>query len=84
MNAVTVRFFAAAAHAAGRDHEVVEMAAESTLADLVEELVGRHGDRLEQVLQRSSLLVDEVVGRDRDALMPAGATVDVLPPFAGG
>lgn len=84
MNAVTVRYFAAAAQAAGRDHEVVELAAESTLADLVDDLVKRHGDRLEQVLMRSSLLIDEVVGRDRDAQLPAGATIDVLPPFAGG
>lgn len=84
MNAVTVRYFAAAAHATGLAQEVVEMAPESTLADLLEELVERHGDRLDQVLQRSSLLVDEVVGRDREALTPTGATIDVLPPFAGG
>lgn len=81
---MTVRYFAAAAHAAGLAQEVVELAPESTLADLVDELVTRHGDRLDQVLERSSLLVDEVVGRDRAARLPASATIDVLPPFAGG
>lgn len=84
MNAVTVRYFAAAAEAAGLAQEVVDVAPESTLAELLDELVGRHGDRLEQVLKRSSLLVDEVVVRDRAALTPTGATIDVLPPFAGG
>ncbi len=84
MNAVTVRYFAAAAEAAGIPQEVVEIPAESTVAHLLEELVGRHGDRLEQVLKRSSLLVDEVVVRDREALTPTGAMIDVLPPFAGG
>ena len=84
MNAVTVRYFAAAAQAAGLAQETVELATEASLAELIDEIVRRHGDRLEQVLQRSSLLVDEVVGRDRDARMPTGATVDVLPPFAGG
>lgn len=84
MNAVTVRYFAAAAEAAGLAQETVDLAAEATLAQLLDELVIRHGDRLEQVLKRSSLLVDEVVARNRDSLTPAGATIDVLPPFAGG
>jgi molybdopterin converting factor small subunit len=32
----------------------------------------------------ASFLVDGVAWHDRETAMPAGATVDVLPPFAGG
>ena len=38
---------------------------------------------LEPVTAVSSLLV-EGVPADRDAVVPAGAVVEVLPPFAGG
>jgi molybdopterin synthase sulfur carrier subunit len=36
------------------------------------------------VLDRSSYLVDGVAWHDRAAPLPPAATVDVLPPFAGG
>lgn len=78
---VTVRYFAGAAEAAGREEELVEA---SALGDLLQTIVSRHGDALERVLGRCSLLVD---GQRADAPatpLPGGATVDVLPPFAGG
>lgn len=78
---VTVRYFAGAAEAAGCEQEPLEA---STLADLRTAMLTRHGKPLERVLTRCSLLVD---GRRTDAPdtpLPAGATVDVLPPFAGG
>ena len=37
-----------------------------------------------KVLDAASFLVNGVAWRDREATLPAGATVDVLPPFAGG
>ncbi|MDT7583666.1 MAG: sulfur-carrier protein, partial [Pseudonocardiales bacterium] len=43
-----------------------------------------HGAALARVLDASSLLLDEVAVRDRSLRLPAGATLDVLPPFAGG
>jgi sulfur-carrier protein len=78
---VTVRFFAAARAAAGVAEEVADAA---TLATLVADLALSHGEQLATVLGAASFLVDGVSWRDRDAPLPAVATVDVLPPFAGG
>jgi hypothetical protein len=55
-----------------------------SLDGLVKELSTRHDERLSRVLEVSSFLVDGVTWRDRQATLPPGATVDVLPPFAGG
>ncbi|GAA0724750.1 MoaD/ThiS family protein [Dactylosporangium roseum] len=75
-----VRYFAGARAAAGVPEEKVEAA---TLGDLVGAITtGR--PRLTAVLTACSFLVDGVAWRDRDAPLPATATVDVLPPFAGG
>jgi molybdopterin converting factor small subunit len=76
-----VRYFAAARAAAGTQTE--EHPAD-TLEQLLADLGKRHGDVLVRVLQRSSYLVDGVACHDRQAPLPPGATVDVLPPFAGG
>jgi len=76
-----VRFFAGARAAAGRNEEHL---AAATLEDLLRLLAERHGDRLTAVLAASSYLVDGLACHDRRAPIPAGATIDVLPPFAGG
>ncbi|MEV4249154.1 MoaD/ThiS family protein [Streptosporangium canum] len=79
----TIRYWAAAKDAAGVAEESFEAA---TLAELMTNVtVGR--DRLSQVIRRSSFLVDgDPVGkRAHDTIVFAdGATVEVLPPFAGG
>ncbi|MEU5780193.1 MoaD/ThiS family protein [Micromonospora lupini] len=79
---LTVRYFAGARAAAGRAEEVT--AAGRSLDDLTTELGQRHGDRLAAVLRVASFLVDGVACHDRRAPLPGGATIDVLPPFAGG
>lgn len=79
---VTVRYFAGARAAAGRAEE--HATAGRTLDEVLEELVGRHGAQLARVLGAASFLVDGVTCHDRQAPLPAGATIDVLPPFAGG
>ncbi|MCF0092802.1 MoaD/ThiS family protein [Micromonospora sp. NPDC049114] len=79
---LTVRYFAGARAAAGRAEEVT--AAGRSLDDLTTELAQRHGDRLAAVLRVASFLVDGVACHDRRAPLPGGATIDVLPPFAGG
>jgi molybdopterin converting factor small subunit len=76
-----VRYFAGARAAAGRSSE--QIAADS-LDDLASILAERHGERLAMVLKAASFLVDGLACHDRQAALPAGATVDVLPPFAGG
>jgi molybdopterin converting factor small subunit len=58
--------------------------AAATLEELIEALAAAHGPGLEKVLGVASFLVDAVVCHDRDAPLRAGASVDVLPPFAGG
>ncbi len=40
--------------------------------------------RLADVLRACSFLVDGLAWQDRPAPLPVRATVDVLPPFAGG
>jgi molybdopterin converting factor small subunit len=79
---LTVRFFAGARAAAGRAEDAVP--AGLTLDELAGELTGRYGDQLGKVLAVASFLVDGLTWHDRRAPLPAGATVDVLPPFAGG
>jgi len=73
-----VRYFAAAAEAAGRDEE--HLAAE-TVGELRDILLASH-PALAPVLAKGSFLVDGVV--TRDAARALGARVDVLPPFSGG
>ena len=73
---ITVRYFAAAAEAAGVD---VEQVAAGVVGSA---LVERH-PALAQVLPRCALLADGVRVEAGD-LVPDGVTLDVLPPFAGG
>lgn len=77
---VTVRYFAAAAEAAGREEEPVQ--GPRTVGELRALLVDRYGDAMARVLASGSFLVDGIVRRD-DA-RSLGERVDVLPPFAGG
>lgn len=81
--AVTVRYFAAAAAAAGVDTETLDLAKDSTIATLVDHLSGRDAD-LARVLKRCSYLLDGVAVRDMGKRVSTSQTVDVLPPFAGG
>ncbi|WP_235682841.1 MoaD/ThiS family protein [Mycolicibacterium alvei] len=81
--AVTVRYFAAAAAAAGVDTETLDLAKDATIASLVEQLSGR-GSELARVLKRCSYLCDGVAVRDLNRPMSTPQTIDVLPPFAGG
>lgn len=78
---LTIRYFAGARAAAGLATESV---AASSLDDLTQVLTDRHGERLAVVLKAASFLVDGLRCHDRYAPLPAAATIDVLPPFAGG
>jgi len=78
---VTVRYYAGARAAAGVAEETVPA---TTLAELVAELEARRGTGLAKVLAAASYLVDGLACHDRFAALPADATVDILPPFAGG
>lgn len=80
---VLVRYFAAAAEAAGLEEERLELGGASpTVGALRDLLVARYGPAMARVVANGSFLVDGVVRRDPAATL--GAQVDVLPPFAGG
>jgi molybdopterin synthase sulfur carrier subunit len=86
MASVTIRYWAAAKAAAGVAEESLDAV---TLCDALDAARGRHaGDaRFAAVLDRSSLLVEGTrVGRGAaaTAILPQGAVIEVLPPFAGG
>lgn len=81
---VRVRYFAGARGAVGLAEETVSLHAEATVLDLVEELRGKHGEKLSRVLTACSFLLDGIAVRDQSIALPDGAGVDVLPPFAGG
>jgi molybdopterin synthase sulfur carrier subunit len=77
---VTVRYWAGAREAAGVD--VDTLTGVSTVGDLVVALATRRPG-LGAVLEVCSVLVDGRAGSGADPV-PAGALVEVLPPFAGG
>ena len=91
---ITVRYYAGARAAAGRAEETLpadqtsgaeeSFPAAGGLDDLIALLSRRHGPRLAAVLTVASFLVDGIAWHDRQTPLPGGATVDVLPPFAGG
>lgn len=84
MNEITVlvRYFAGAAAAAGVEEEKLGLPAGTTLAAVTARLAAR-GPGLARVLAAASYLLDAVAARPGDVLAD-GATLDVLPPFAGG
>ena len=76
----TIRWFGAAAGAAGCD---IEPTAAATLGGALEGAAAAHPG-LDDVLARCSVLLDGVRAEDPATPLTAGATIDVLPPFAGG
>ena len=88
---IRVRYWAAARSAAGVAEDTVDVAGPMTLADVVAEVVRRRapsaGPRFEDVIAVCSVLVGDrpVATQDPSAVEVApGATVEFLPPFAGG
>lgn len=95
-----VRYFAAAMHAAQVAEETISCgdvnsnswaAGGVSLGALLDRILELHPPSddstrpsLAQVLDLSSFLVDEVSVRDRNSSLAESATVDILPPFAGG
>lgn len=80
---IMIRYFAAAADAAGTAAENWPLAVDENLGTLRAGLIDRYGDAMARVLRSGSFLVDGTVVRDDSATI-TGDVVDVLPPFAGG
>ena len=81
---VSVRYFAAAKAATGIATEQLDVPAPATISDVLAAAQARHGADLARVLPRCSFLLDEVAVRTPSTPLGPGATIDVLPPFAGG
>lgn len=85
MAELLVRYFAAAADAAGREEETIAGevgAALTTVGAVRAHLVAQYGEAMARVLDNGSFLVDGIVQRNDATAI--GVRVDVLPPFAGG
>jgi sulfur-carrier protein len=87
-NVIHVRYWAAAKAAAGTGSDDVPVNGPLTLAQLRDAVVALHpGTRLGEVLAACSTLVGEQpVGKADPAtyVVEPGASVEFLPPFAGG
>lgn len=86
---VVVRYWAAARAAAGVERDLLEVGAETSLADVLERVRLRHVDRprFKDVVTVCSVLVgDQPVGTadPGHVVVRPGETVELLPPFAGG
>jgi sulfur-carrier protein len=88
MAMITIRYWAAAKEAAGVADESCEA---GTLAEALSAALARRdggrGDRLRDVLARSSFLIDGApagVRPHEDISLAGRAVIEVLPPFAGG
>ena len=86
MAIVTLRYWAAAKEAAGVAEETIDA---RTLAGALAAAAGRSEQRarFSAVLARSSFLIDGMPVGTRapeDVVLADAATIEVLPPFAGG
>ena len=83
---ISVHYWAAARAAVGASSESVPVSGPLTLAELVDELASRHPSA-RPVLQVCSVLLGDRPVRSVDpgtVVVHPGATVEFLPPFAGG
>jgi molybdopterin synthase sulfur carrier subunit len=85
---ISVHYWAAAKSAAGVAGDELRVDAPISLTEVLRRAVALHpGTRLADVLQTCSALVGDrpVSAEDPDeVVVPVGATVEFLPPFAGG
>ena len=91
---ITLRFFAGARAAMGRDTLELDHSSALTLADALANaleaapartrVAAASGPDVERVLSRCSFLVDGLSTTDPATMLDDGIVVDVLPPFAGG
>lgn len=79
---VLVHYYGGMAEVAGVDEEQFELGAGAVMSDVIDRVVARH-PRLDASIGVCTFFVD---GRavPREAEVPGGACVDVLPPFSGG
>lgn len=85
---ITLRYWASLRAAAGVDTDVLHVEGPVSLADLHSRAKGLHPEpRFAQVLGTCSVLVGDRPASTEDpttVMVSPGATVEFLPPFAGG
>ena len=85
---ITARYWAGARSAAGVDHDVFEVRGPVTLAEVVRRVLTAHpGADVARTIGVCSVLVGDRPAGTEDAdtvVVPPGASVEFLPPFAGG
>jgi sulfur-carrier protein len=86
---VTLRYWASARAAAGTDSDVLEVNGPVSLAELVGRARAAHPDsaRFSDVISCCSVMVGDrpvTTGDPASVMVQPGATVEFLPPFAGG
>ena len=85
---ITARYWAGARSAAGVDQDVFEVSGPLTLADVVGRVLAAHPgpDVAKTIAVCSVLLGDRPVSTEdaHEVVVAPGATVEFLPPFAGG
>ncbi len=86
---VTLRYWASARAAAGTDSDALAVAGPVSLAELIERARAAHVDssRFSDVLSCCSVMVGDrpvTTGDPAAVIVAPGATVEFLPPFAGG
>jgi molybdopterin synthase sulfur carrier subunit len=89
VGSVTVHYWGAARAAAGVESDEVPVGSGATLADVLASALALHADRprLASVVRVCSVLLGDrpVASADpAEVVVAAGATVELLPPFAGG
>jgi molybdopterin synthase sulfur carrier subunit len=77
----TIRFFAAARAAVGKDDTTTDA---DTLGAALAAVSAVDAERWAVLRERCSYLVDGVTTRDLDTALTGVGLVDVMPPFAGG
>lgn len=86
---VTLRYWASARAAAGTDSEDLEVSGPTPLADLLSRARTLHKDssRFAEVIACCAVMVGDrpvTTSDPAEVMVPPGATVEFLPPFAGG
>jgi molybdopterin synthase sulfur carrier subunit len=86
---VTLRYWASARAAAGVDSDELDVTGLTPLSDLLARARSLHADsvRFSDVLRTCAVMVGDRPVRTEDPTtvqVPPGATVEFLPPFAGG
>ncbi|MGW3473266.1 MoaD/ThiS family protein [Saccharopolyspora sp. NPDC000995] len=59
------------------------MCTSTSASDVIDAVLGRHGEQLAKVIPACSFLLNGVAVRDRSVEVADGAEFDVLPPVAG-